>query len=224
MADGTSPVVPATPAEALTPAGINHLVINVRDIEESHRFWTEILGFKQVGVSTRRNGKMRFYSGDHGGGRMNHHDIALCENPDLPAPPADWDMFKTPVAVNHIAISMPNREAWLQQLAFLRSKGVKFHRCVNHGMTHSLYISDPNGYGVEVLYELPREVWGNDIQGALGCRAATDRRRRSFCRRHRLPDLRRGQGGCGDLNRVRRGRQWYPVSSEVRSGSGRCSV
>ena len=35
-------------------------------------------------------------------------------------------------------------------------------------MTHSLYISDPNGYGVEVLYELPREVWGNDIQGALG--------------------------------------------------------
>jgi catechol-2,3-dioxygenase len=26
-------------------------------------------------------------------------------------------------------------------------------------MTHSLYISDPIGYGVEVLYELPREVW-----------------------------------------------------------------
>jgi hypothetical protein len=107
---------------------------------------------------------MRFYSGDHGG-QMNHHDIALCENPDLPAPPKDWDMFKTPVAVNHIAISMPSREAWLKQLAFLRSKGVKFHRRVNHGMTHSLYISDPNGYGVEVLYELPREVWGNDIQG-----------------------------------------------------------
>ena len=97
MADGTSPVVPAAPAEAVTPAGINHLVINVRDIEESHRFWTEILGFKQVGVSLRRNGKMRFYSGDHGG-QMNHHDIALCENPDLPVPPADWDMFKTPVA------------------------------------------------------------------------------------------------------------------------------
>ena len=34
-------------------------------------------------------------------------------------------------------------------------------------MTHSLYISDPNGYGVEVL-RAAREVWGNDIQGALG--------------------------------------------------------
>lgn len=164
MADGTANSVPTAPAEAVTPAGLNHLVINVRDIEESHRFWTEILGFKEVGRSSRRN--MRFYSGDHDG-RMNHHDIALCENPDLPVPPADWAMFGGPVAVNHIAIAMPNREAWLKQLAFLREKGVKFHRRVNHGMTHSLYISDPNGYGVEVLYELPREVWGENIQGAL---------------------------------------------------------
>ena len=165
MADGTSPIVPEAPSEAVTPGGINHLVINVRDIEESHKFWTEVLGFKQVGQSSRRN--MRFYSGDHGG-RMNHHDIALCENPNLPKPPAEWQMFDMPVAINHIAIMMPNREAWLKQLAFLRKQGVKFHRRVNHGMTHSLYISDPNGYGVEVLYELPREVWGEDIQGALG--------------------------------------------------------
>ena len=164
MADGTSKIAPTPPAEAVTPAGINHLVINVRDIEESHRFWTEILGFKQVGQSGRRN--MRFYSGNHDG-QMNHHDIALVENPDLPPPPKDWEMFGMPVAINHIAISMPNREAWLKQLAWLRQNGVKFHRRVNHGMTHSLYISDPNGYGVEVLYELPREVWGDNIQAGL---------------------------------------------------------
>ena len=55
MADGTRKIIPETPAEALTPAGINHLVINVRDMEESHKFWTEVLGFKQVGQSSRRN-------------------------------------------------------------------------------------------------------------------------------------------------------------------------
>jgi catechol 2,3-dioxygenase len=164
MADGTTPIVPQVPTEAETPVGINHLVLNVRDIEESHKFWTEVLGFKQVGQSSRR--PMRFYSGNHDG-KMQHHDIALCENPDLPKPPENWDMFGMPLAVNHIAIQMPNREAWLRQLAWLRHKGVKFHRRVNHGMTHSLYISDPNGYGVEVLYELPREVWGDNIQGAL---------------------------------------------------------
>ena len=35
--------------QAVTPVGLNHLVLNVRNIEESHRFWTEIVGFKQVG-------------------------------------------------------------------------------------------------------------------------------------------------------------------------------
>src|SRR5579885_2597470 len=164
MADGTTPIAPTAPDEAVTPAGVNHLVINVRDMEESHRFWTEILGFTQVGQSRRL--PIRLDSGDHNG-QMNHHDIARVENPNLPKPPENWEMFGAPVAINHIAITMPNREAWLKQLAWLRKKGVKFHRRVNHGMTHSLYISDPNGYGVEVLYELPREVWGEDIQGAL---------------------------------------------------------
>ena len=72
-----------------------------------------------------------------------------------------------PVAVNHIAIALPNRVAWLEHLAYLQEKGVKFDRRVEHGMTHSLYIHDPNGYGVELLYELPREVWAGDIDAAL---------------------------------------------------------
>src|SRR5207245_1314338 len=71
MADGSTPIKPETPSEAVTPRGVNHLVINVRDMEESHKFWTEILGFKQVGQSSRR--PMRFYSGNHDG-LMNHHD------------------------------------------------------------------------------------------------------------------------------------------------------
>jgi catechol 2,3-dioxygenase len=156
-----------------TPIGLNHLVINVRDLEESHRFWTEMLGFKQVGEVRPRpdrpvTPKMRFYSGDHGGGRMNHHDIALVENRNLPAPPREWSMYGgAACAVNHIAIALPSREAWLRQLDYLQKRGVKFDRRVDHGMTHSLYIHDPNGYGVELLYELPRAVWEGDIDGAL---------------------------------------------------------
>jgi catechol 2,3-dioxygenase len=155
----------------VTPRGINHLVLNVRDIEESHRFWTEIVGFKQVGQLTptadRPNPpKMRFYSGDRDG-ETHHHDIALVENRDLPAPPADWKMFGMPVAINHIAITMPDRDSWLRHLAYLQAKGVKFDRRVEHGMTHSLYIHDPNGYGVEFVYDLPKEVWQGDIDGAL---------------------------------------------------------
>lgn len=162
--------IPTPPRAAVTPSGLNHLVLNVRDLEESHAFWTEIMGFKQVGELHPRSDrphppKMRFYSGDHSG-KMNHHDLALVEMPNLP-PPSAWSMSDSTVAINHIAITWPSREAWLQQIAFLQSKGVPFHRRTNHGMTHSVYISDPNGYGIEVLYELPREVWEGDIDAAL---------------------------------------------------------
>jgi len=158
--------------KAVTPVGLNHLVLNVRDLEESHKFWTEIVGFTQVGElkpsSTRPNPpKMRFYSGDHGAGALSHHDLALIENTNLPPPPAEWTMTGMACAISHIAVTLPSREAWLRQLAFLQERAVKFDRRVDHGMTHSLYIHDPNGYGVELLYELPREVWEGDIDAAL---------------------------------------------------------
>lgn len=158
----------AAPAEAVLPAGINHLVLNVKDIERSHKFYTEIIGFKFITASRPDSPlKMRFYAG--GAGSL-HHDLALAEvaNPDeITDPTEPWSMRGTRVGVNHIAIRYPDRESWLRQLAFLQSKGVPFHTRVDHGMTHSVYISDPDGNGIEVLYELPREVWEDDIAAAL---------------------------------------------------------
>jgi catechol 2,3-dioxygenase len=109
---------------------------------------------------------MWFYSGIGPDG-LHHHDLALVENSNLPTPPGDWGMWDMPMAINHIAIAYPSREAWLRQLAYLQEKGVKFDLRIDQGMTHSLYIHDPNGYGVELVYELPREVWEGDIDAAL---------------------------------------------------------
>ncbi len=168
-AASTSAPAPDPPT---APLGINHLVINVRDLEESHRFWTEIVGFTQVGElkpSPERgfHAKMRFYSGINSEGRRNHHDLALVEDPALPPPPEKWAMTGNRMAINHIAVAFPDHESWLKRLRHVQSKGVKFERRVNHGMTRSLYIRDPNGYGVELIYELPREVWEGDIDAAL---------------------------------------------------------
>ena len=156
------------PSGPVAPSGLNHLVINVRDIAATHKFWTGMLGFTQVGeYRPRPNGgpvrKMQFYSADHDG-KLSHHDIAFMEVPGLPAPAEDGTLTS---AISHIAIALPDRAAWLRQLAFLQTRGVKFERRVEHGMTHSLYIRDPNGYTVELLYELPRAVWEGDIQAAL---------------------------------------------------------
>jgi catechol 2,3-dioxygenase len=106
--------------------------------------------------------KMRFYSGDHGG-KMTLHDVAIVENPHLPAPPSGWQLFGVPRAINHIA--MPDRESWLKKLEFPQQKGVDFNIRVDYGVTHSVYINDPNCYWVELLHELPREMWESDIDG-----------------------------------------------------------
>jgi len=165
--------VPTVPTTAQTPRGVNHLVLNVRDIEVSHRFWTEVMGFRCVAqlksMPGRPRPKMRFYSGVSASGDLSHHDLALAEIPkpgEADGSRETWSLMRNEIGLNHVAIAWPDRESWLRQVEFLQEKGVTFHRRINHGMTHSVYISDPDGHGIEVLYELPREVWEGDIDGA----------------------------------------------------------
>ena len=158
-------------SRAQTPRGINHLVLNVRNLEVSHKFWTEIVGFKCVAELNQTPGrvrpKMRFYSGVDAEGNVTHHDLALAEVPNADGgPEGEWSLMPRRPGINHVAICWPDRASWLEQVKFLQEKGVKFHRRINHGMTHSVYISDPDGHGIEVLYELPREVWEHDIDAA----------------------------------------------------------
>jgi catechol 2,3-dioxygenase len=163
--------VAGAPERAQPPVGVNHIVLTVRDLEKSHAFWTEIMGFRQVAELRPESGlplKMRFYSGLHDGD-VTHHDLALMELPsdELPGTtPEPWTLVPRKLGLHHVAITWPDREAWLKQLAFLQSQGVPFHLRINHGMTHSAYVPDPDGYLVEVLYELPREVWEGNIDAA----------------------------------------------------------
>ncbi|MPY93628.1 MAG: hypothetical protein GEV08_11370 [Acidimicrobiia bacterium] len=148
------------------PAGVNHLVLNVRDIEASHRFYTEMLGFEQCGVlGDHIPMTMQFYRAGPG----HHHDIALVQVREAEAakPVEQWSMGSGRSAINHIAICYPDRDAWLSQLEHLKSQGVEFLVRGEHGMTHSAYIADPDGNGIEVLYELPEEVWAGDVNAAL---------------------------------------------------------
>lgn len=148
----------------IPPLGLSHLVITVREMDESHRFWADIVGFRQVGERRPTAEEpdvpyMRFYVGDRGP-NGNHHDIALWQI-------TDFDPAATPSAIQHIAVAFPDRASWLERISFVQKSGVKFGRRLEHGMTHSCYVRDPNGHGVELLYDLPREVWAGDVNAAL---------------------------------------------------------
>ena len=58
----------ATNSGPVSPTGVNHIVLNVRNMEESHQFWTEVVGLRLVGEFRQRPGRpptprMRFYNG-----------------------------------------------------------------------------------------------------------------------------------------------------------------
>ena len=149
---------------AQRPAGVTHLVLNVADIERSHRFWTELMGFEHVD-SIELGTEMRFYRSGPG----HHHDVAIVQvkEPPTEEPPTKWRPSARRMGVNHIAIAYPDSETFVAQLRHLQANGVPFQMRGNHGMTHSAYIADPDGNGIEVLYELPADVWEGDVSRAL---------------------------------------------------------
>lgn len=160
--------MPASRPSRPSRPSVNHLVLGVRDIEASHRFYCDVLGFEQCGTlktSFEPNPVMRFYRGhaDH------HHDIALQQIPDpASAPPVPpWHIFSASPGVAHIALAYGTRDEWLAQLEHLQAMDVPIAVRGNHGMTHSAYVVDPDGHGIEVLYELPAEVWEGDVDAAL---------------------------------------------------------
>ena len=94
---------------------VSHLVLNVRDIEASHRFYTDLLGFAQCGrlrVPESLGIDMRFYrgAGDH------HHDIALVQmrDPSIAREVIPWTMF--PPYERAIKFSLPLSPTKLKHL------------------------------------------------------------------------------------------------------------
>jgi catechol 2,3-dioxygenase len=66
-----------------------------------------------------------------------------------------------------VAITYPTHEAWERQIAFLTGNGIALHRRVDRGVTHSIHVNDPDGNEIELVHELPREMWEGDIDAAL---------------------------------------------------------
>ncbi len=144
-----------------TPSGLNHLVLNVRDMERAHHFWCECLGFRHVATWRESGGHMRFYSGVNDG-QLRHHDIGLLEKPAIPD-----DLSLHPQRLNHLAVTYPTHDAWARQIQFLIGKGLTPFRQVERGATFSAHLRDPDGHEVELVYERPRADWEADINGAI---------------------------------------------------------
>lgn len=49
----------------------------------------------------------------------------------------------------------------------LAAAGIELDGAADHGVSEALYLSDPDGNGVELYWDRPRPAWPRDAQGNL---------------------------------------------------------
>ena len=132
--------------ESLRPIGWGHAVLKVRDLARSERFYTDIVGFRVVG---RRAG-MTFLSL----GRQ-HHDLALYEAGARARMPGAGNL-----GVVHLAFAMRDEGALRRFYTVVRGQA-QILGAVDHVVSRSFYIADPDGYIIEFFADAPMEEWSD---------------------------------------------------------------
>lgn len=127
--------------------GVGHVVLKVRDLERSVRFYRDILGLREV---ARFPGRMVFFSA----GR-NHHDLAIVSvGPEAPAPPPGA------VGLYHVALKIGNSLEELKAAkAHLEAHGVAIQAVSDHQVSQSIYCRDPDGNGLELFVDADPAIW-----------------------------------------------------------------
>ncbi len=120
------------------PKRIGHLVINVKDLDASTKFYTDVIGFE---ISVERPGFGTFLTCG-----SIHHDLALFQAGEGAAPVTEGGQ-----GLNHMAIQV---EDWNELKDYYIKLQEYFEvsdlRTTDHSMTKSIYIKDPEGNGIEL--------------------------------------------------------------------------
>ncbi len=128
--------------------GLAHLVIRVRDLDQSVRFYSDVLGLE---LQQRYPG-MAFLNAP--GATDKSHEIGLMAiGPNAPAP----DPHR--VGLYHFAWqmgSLKELEEFHRHLVASRANIVGYG---DHGVSFGIYFTDPDGNEIEVFYELPKDQW-----------------------------------------------------------------
>jgi catechol 2,3-dioxygenase len=132
---------------------VGHVVLKVRDLERSVRFYRDVLGLKEVARATFGR-PMAFFSATG----ENHHDIGLFEvGPDA-APPE-----KNHVGLYHVALRIGHSLEELRAAkAHLEANGVQELRLRDHTVSQSIYLNDPDGNGLELYVDADPGIWRDD--------------------------------------------------------------
>jgi catechol 2,3-dioxygenase len=125
---------------------IGHVVLKVRDLERSRRFYTEVLGLDIMREVPQM--KMVFLASN----RRDHHEIALAEVGANAGGPKASD-----AGLAHIAFRLKTEDELRAAYREFKERGVPVSFTVDHGVTKSVYFVDPDGNQLEVYCDNPPE-------------------------------------------------------------------
>lgn len=131
---------------------LGHIVLYVRDLPRSRRFYGEVLGWQEIpGEVPLGVPAAAFSSG------RTHHELLLIEvGPSAaPIPPGRR------VGMYHFGLKVGDSDDDLREVvAHLAAHSVPIRGASDHTITHSLYIADPDGNEIELYVDaLPAEQW-----------------------------------------------------------------
>lgn len=124
--------------------GIHHLALICNDVEETIRFYQEVLGFPLIEVMENRDyrGSTHIFF-DLGHGNL----LAFFDFPGLGLQPG----VESIGSVQHVAISVtPDQFEALK--GRLEARGISYLG-PDRGVTNSIYFRDPNGVQIELIQE-----------------------------------------------------------------------
>ena len=128
---------------------LGHIVLYVRDVERSRRFYRDVLGWKELDVAAGMPIAI-FSSG------RTHHELLLIEV----GPGAAPIPHEPRVGMYHFGLKVGESDDELREvLRKLEDEKVPVVGATDHGVTHSLYIRDPDGNEIELYIDVQPAVW-----------------------------------------------------------------
>ena len=141
-------------------AGIGHAHLKVSSLERALAFYCGVLGFNLV--ARFRDSAAFVAAGDY------HHHLGLNTWESLgagPPPPQHTGLY-------HVAIRYPSRRDLAVAVKRVLEAGIALRGASDHGVSVSIYLSDPDGIGLELTWDRPAAEWPRTPSGEVELRMA----------------------------------------------------
>jgi catechol 2,3-dioxygenase len=138
---------------------IGHVHLRVADLDRAMSFYRDVLGFD-----------VTVYGSDHehvflSAGGYHHHIALNTWHSKGGTPPPEGH-----TGLLHFAILYPDRRELARAVERLLEHGYPIRAAQDHGVSIAVYLSDPDGNGIELYYDRPQKEWF-DSQGNSNMKA-----------------------------------------------------